>query len=107
MAGEGIMKCSFAGRDEIKIRGKDQAKNHKFPVFNYLRQRRIKGWRFCTHQPLVSFVIFCSDCLEKTEGNEGNQASEFKQKETKETKFQSLCSLRYLLFKFLLNRPDS
>ena len=30
-----------------------------------------------------------------------------KQKETKETKFQSLCSLRYLLFKFLLNRLDS
>jgi len=33
MAGEGIMKCSFAGRDEIKIGGKGQAKNHKYTVF--------------------------------------------------------------------------
>ena len=34
MAGEGIMKCSVGARDQIKIREKGQAKNHKFPVFN-------------------------------------------------------------------------
>jgi len=37
MAGEGIINCcsgcSFAGRDEIKIRGKGQAKSHKYTVF--------------------------------------------------------------------------
>ncbi len=37
MEGEGIIKscsgCSFAGRDETKIRGKGQAKSHKYTVF--------------------------------------------------------------------------
>jgi len=33
-AGEGIMKCSGDARDQIKIRGESQAKNHKFHVFN-------------------------------------------------------------------------